>query len=254
MARALPALAPATLVFRASERGGRDLCAQDRQRARRASIGGATRSALRNHIHGLSPSPGAYSEIDLGRGLERVKFLRVAAVEGSGAPGTSSTKRRPIACGDGAIRILEAQRAGKTAMSGEEFQRGAQIEAGRSIYLIVSNCAASFRLISSLARFGGAQDLRRPEEIEHPELLDRRPHENVGRPELQLLRGDRALHDLRRARTSPRTASDFVARARAAESDVDRNDDIGGPEQHVIGQRIDGAAVDQRRARPFRPA
>jgi methionyl-tRNA formyltransferase len=32
--------------------------------------------------------------------------------------------------GGGAIRILEAQRAGKAAMSGKEFQRGAQLKVG----------------------------------------------------------------------------------------------------------------------------
>jgi methionyl-tRNA formyltransferase len=86
--------------------------------------------ALRNHIHGLSPSPGAYSGIDLGRGVERVKILRVAAVEVAGPAGTVIDEAPTIACGRGAIRILEAQRAGKTAMSGEDFQRGAQIARG----------------------------------------------------------------------------------------------------------------------------
>jgi methionyl-tRNA formyltransferase len=35
-----------------------------------------------------------------------------------------------IACGDGAICVLEAQRAGMAAMAGEELQRGAQILPG----------------------------------------------------------------------------------------------------------------------------
>jgi methionyl-tRNA formyltransferase len=85
---------------------------------------------LRNHVHGLSPSPGAYSEIDLGRGPERLKFLRVAAIEGSGTPGTVIDGALTIACGRGAIRVLEAQRAGKAAMTGEELQRGAQVSPG----------------------------------------------------------------------------------------------------------------------------
>ena len=85
---------------------------------------------LRNHIHGLSPDPGAYSEIDFGRGLERIKILRVAATEGSGRPGTVIDRALTIACGRGAIRILEAQRAGRTAMTGEELQRGAHAPPG----------------------------------------------------------------------------------------------------------------------------
>jgi len=91
---------------------------------------GLDAEALRNHINGLSPSPGAYSEIDLGRGAERVKFLRANAVEGSGIPGTVLDQGLSIACRQGAVRIVEAQRAGRTSMSGEDFQRGAQIPLG----------------------------------------------------------------------------------------------------------------------------
>ena len=85
---------------------------------------------VRNQIHGLSPSPGAWSEIDLGRGVERIKFLRAETVEGSGPPGTGLDESLTIACGRGAIRLVEAQRGGKQAMRREEFQRGAQIERG----------------------------------------------------------------------------------------------------------------------------
>jgi methionyl-tRNA formyltransferase len=85
---------------------------------------------VRNHIHGLSPSPGAYSQIDLGRGAERMKLLRVVAVEGAGPAGTVIDEAPTIACGVGAIRILEAQRAGRAAMSGAELQRGAQLARG----------------------------------------------------------------------------------------------------------------------------
>ena len=129
MARALPKLADGSLVFRAQAAEGATYARKiDKSETRIDWSLGAI--ALRNQIHGLSPSPGAYSEIDLGRGLERVKFLRVAAVEGSGVAGTAIDDALTIACGRGAIRILEAQRAGKTAMSGEDFQRGAQIARG----------------------------------------------------------------------------------------------------------------------------
>jgi methionyl-tRNA formyltransferase len=129
MARALPALARQTLAFRDQSAEGATYARKiDKSETRIDWRLGAI--ALRNQIHGLSPSPGAYSEIDLGRGLERVKLLRVAAVEGSGAAGTIFDEAPTIACGFGAIRILEAQRAGKAAMSGEEFQRGAQLKPG----------------------------------------------------------------------------------------------------------------------------
>jgi methionyl-tRNA formyltransferase len=129
MARALPALAQQRLVFRDQSADGATYARKiDKGETRIDWRLGAT--ALRNHIHGLSPSPGAYSEVDLGRGPERVKFLRVAVVDSAGPPGTVIDEAPTIACGIGAIRILEAQRAGKAPMSGAEFQRGAQIRPG----------------------------------------------------------------------------------------------------------------------------
>jgi methionyl-tRNA formyltransferase len=85
---------------------------------------------VRNRIHGLSPSPGAFSQIDLARGPERIKFLRVEAVDGSGPPGVVLDDSLTIACGRGAIRVVEAQRSGKQAMRRDEFQRGAHIPTG----------------------------------------------------------------------------------------------------------------------------
>ena len=91
--------------------------------------------SLRRQIHGLSPAPGAWSEIDLGRGAERIKFLRVETLDASGPPGAVLDDSLAIACGRGALRIVEAQRGGKQAMRREEFQRGAQI--GRGARFIV---------------------------------------------------------------------------------------------------------------------
>jgi methionyl-tRNA formyltransferase len=50
--------------------------------------------------------------------------------EGSGAPGTALDDRLSIACGDGAVRLLELQRAGKQAMKAEDFLRGHAIAKG----------------------------------------------------------------------------------------------------------------------------
>jgi methionyl-tRNA formyltransferase len=86
--------------------------------------------SVRNHIHGLSPSPGAYSEIRIGGAVERIKFLRVEAVEAHGPPGQVLDYELTVACGDGAIHAHEAQRAGKTPMSGVELVRGANLEIG----------------------------------------------------------------------------------------------------------------------------
>ncbi len=87
-------------------------------------------TAVRNHIHGLSPSPGAHSEIPRSGAPDRIKFLRADLVEGSGAPGAVLDEYMTIACGCGAIRAREAQRSGKTPMSGAEIMRGGKIRVG----------------------------------------------------------------------------------------------------------------------------
>jgi methionyl-tRNA formyltransferase len=78
------------------------------------------------HIHGLSPFPGAWSEI-AGEGA-RVKILRCEIAKGAGAPGAVLDDRLTIACGEGAIRIVELQRAGKAPMKVAEFLRGTPLK------------------------------------------------------------------------------------------------------------------------------
>jgi methionyl-tRNA formyltransferase len=86
--------------------------------------------AVRNHIHGLSPAPGAYSEIEIGATRERIKFLRVEVVEGRGAPGAILGNDFLVACGEGAIHVIEAQRAGKGPMGGADILRGGKPKVG----------------------------------------------------------------------------------------------------------------------------
>ncbi|MTH77666.1 methionyl-tRNA formyltransferase [Paracoccus aestuariivivens] len=70
-------------------------------------------------IRALSPFPGAWCMI----GEERVKLLRSRLTEGSGVAGQVITGF-VIACGEGAIEILEAQREGKRPMPASEILRG----------------------------------------------------------------------------------------------------------------------------------
>ena len=70
-------------------------------------------------IRGLSPFPGAWCEV----AGERVKLLRSRLSEGSGAPG-QVLGGFAVACGEGAIEVLEAQRAGKKPMAAGELLRG----------------------------------------------------------------------------------------------------------------------------------
>ncbi|MEA2896726.1 MAG: methionyl-tRNA formyltransferase [Bradyrhizobium sp.] len=84
------------------------------------------RKVLR-HIHGLSPFPGAWCEMPI-EGEARVKILRCELAEGSGVPGELLDDRLTIACKEGAIRILELQRAGRQPMKANDFLRGTPLK------------------------------------------------------------------------------------------------------------------------------
>ena len=81
---------------------------------------------LVRHVAGLAPFPGAWFEL----GDERVKQLLAEAVEGTGAPGEVLDSDFTIACGEGALRPLRLQRAGKPAMDREDFLRGNPVTEG----------------------------------------------------------------------------------------------------------------------------
>ena len=83
-------------------------------------------SQVHNHIRGLSPFPGAWFEL----GGVRIKALRATRGEGAGAPGAVLDDRLTIACGDGAVRLTQVQRAGKQPMTAEEFLRGTAVKVG----------------------------------------------------------------------------------------------------------------------------
>jgi methionyl-tRNA formyltransferase len=85
---------------------------------------------VHNLIRGLSPFPGAFFEADLGTRLERVKVFRTRIAEGAGMPGRVLDDCLTIACGEGALRVLEVQRSGKAPMPAGDFLRGARIEKG----------------------------------------------------------------------------------------------------------------------------
>src|ERR1700716_2771570 len=83
---------------------------------------------VHDQIRGLSPFPGAWFEI-AGEGT-RIKVLRTTKGEGTGVPGTVLDDRLSVACADGAVRILELQRAGRQAMKANEFLRGTTVAVG----------------------------------------------------------------------------------------------------------------------------
>ncbi|WP_444460889.1 methionyl-tRNA formyltransferase [Rhodobacter capsulatus] len=75
-------------------------------------------------VNGLSPFPGAWCEV----AGERVKLLRAEPVSGAGVPGTV-LHGFDIACGTGALRVLEAQREGKKPMPSAEILKGLALPA-----------------------------------------------------------------------------------------------------------------------------
>ena len=81
---------------------------------------------VHNHIRGLSPFPGAWFEL---AGV-RVKALRTTLAQGAGIPGTALDDKLTIACGGGAVRLVQVQRAGKQPMEAADFLRGTAVKSG----------------------------------------------------------------------------------------------------------------------------
>ena len=86
---------------------------------------------VHNRIRGLSPHPGAWFAAESNGKTERVKVLRATLAEGAGAPGDLIGDGLTVACGEGAVRLVEVQRAGKKPMAADAFLRGAALAANR---------------------------------------------------------------------------------------------------------------------------
>jgi methionyl-tRNA formyltransferase len=90
---------------------------------------------VHDRVRGLSPFPGAWFEL-AGSPFSsplRIKVLRTQRAQAEGEPGPPGTvldHRLTVACGEGAVRILELQRAGRAPMRAAEFLRGTPIAAG----------------------------------------------------------------------------------------------------------------------------
>lgn len=88
---------------------------------------------VHDHIRGLSPFPGAWCEMAAGGKTERLKLLRSTRADGHGAPGEILDDRLKVACGEGAVRLLEVQRAGGKPVGVDEFLRGAKLARGMKL-------------------------------------------------------------------------------------------------------------------------
>lgn len=83
---------------------------------------------VHNLVRGLSPYPGAWT-------LHRdvlLKVYRARIATGVGDPGTvlQADERLVIACGEGAIELIEVQQEGRRPMRADEFLRGYPLRAG----------------------------------------------------------------------------------------------------------------------------
>ncbi|MBO0717008.1 MAG: methionyl-tRNA formyltransferase [Rhizobiales bacterium] len=82
---------------------------------------------VHDHCRGLAPFPGAWFEH---AAVGRIKVLRSTKASGAGEPGRVLDDELTVACGEGAIRLLELQREGRKPMRAEEFLRGTPIPRG----------------------------------------------------------------------------------------------------------------------------
>jgi methionyl-tRNA formyltransferase len=125
MGRALAALEAGSLRFQPQPAGGVTY-AEKIDKAETRIGWNKPWQAVHNHIRGLSPFPGAWFEL----AGSRVKVLRTVRGEGGGAPGMALDDNLTVACADGAIRIVELQKAGGRPMTAAEFLRGTPLSAG----------------------------------------------------------------------------------------------------------------------------
>jgi methionyl-tRNA formyltransferase len=129
MVRAIAALARGDLKLTRQATEGVTYAAKIEKAEARIDWARPAREVLR-HIHGLSPFPGTWSEVEIEGAAVRVKILRCEQADGTGAPGEVLDDQLAIACGQGAIRIIELQRAGKAPMKGIAFLHGTPLQAG----------------------------------------------------------------------------------------------------------------------------
>ena len=127
MVRAMGALERGKLQLTKQSEEGVTYAAKIEKAEARIDWNRPAREVLR-HIHGLSPFPGAWCEMALDGEQVRVKILRCELATGSGAPGDLLDDRLTVACRDGAIRILDLQRAGKAPMKADDFLRGTPLK------------------------------------------------------------------------------------------------------------------------------
>jgi len=127
MARALAALERGGLAFTPQPEEGVAYAAKIEKAETRIDWSQPAQ-VVHDRIRGLSPFPGAW--FPLGPEATRVKVLRSTLAEGAGAPGEVLDDRLTIACGSGAVRLVELQKAGKQPAGASSFLNGNAVPPG----------------------------------------------------------------------------------------------------------------------------
>jgi methionyl-tRNA formyltransferase len=92
--------------------------------------------ALWNKVRALVPWPGGFTYLSHGPHPILLKIWQAKEAEGSGKPGEILQADRSgivVACGNGALRILELQREGARRMSAQEFLTGHPLSSGQQL-------------------------------------------------------------------------------------------------------------------------
>ncbi|MDX1440791.1 MAG: methionyl-tRNA formyltransferase, partial [Rubricoccaceae bacterium] len=89
---------------------------------------------VHNHIRGLSPYPGAWTTLN----NDVLKLYRSSRVDGAFSDVSAGTVLQAddqiiVACGTGAVELLELQREGKRRMSASDFLHGYQLKVGTAL-------------------------------------------------------------------------------------------------------------------------
>ena len=90
-------------------------------------------SVLNNRIRAFIAWPGCFCEAPVRSGTQRLKVLEARVESGNGEPGIVldvSGEGPLVATGDGALRLLSVQPAGKNIMDGAAYLRGYPLEPG----------------------------------------------------------------------------------------------------------------------------
>ncbi|MCB8840116.1 methionyl-tRNA formyltransferase [Aurantimonas sp. VKM B-3413] len=142
MVEALERLEAGRLVFEdqaaiAARTGREPVYARKIDKAEAALDFSQESGVLARKINAFSPFPGAWTTIPFAAGPERVKILRARTEAGTGAPGTVLDDGLLVACGTGAVRLLELQRAGGKRLDAGTLLRGVEVPKGTMLGLKV---------------------------------------------------------------------------------------------------------------------